>query len=261
LRGNQDLWLLDSVRSSRFTFDPAAENAPLWSPDGSRIVFLSARSVQDLYEKPTSGAGAETLLVHSAQTKVPNDWSRDGRFLLYHTIDLTTSRDLWVRPMQGEGTPWVLLNTPFDERWGQFSPDSRWVAYQSNESGRFEIYLRPFVPPRPNATRPADNGGQWQVSTTGGVYPRWRADGKELFYLAPTGDLMAVPIAPRGETPEPGTPVALFRPMIVGGGVDNSQGWQYDVTRDGRFLINTFVEKGVGTPITLIQHWSPPAGK
>jgi Tol biopolymer transport system component len=261
VQGNADLWLLDAVRSTRFTFDPADDVIPVWSPDGGKIVFRSVRGNANIYEKQTNGAGGETLLVSSQGVGVaPDDWSRDGRFLLYHTVDTTTGRDLWVRPMHGDRTAWVLLKTPFDERWGQFSPDGRWVAYQSNQSGRNEIYVRPFIPSAPPDAHGPGPEGQWQVSTTGGVYPRWRPDGRELFYLAPSGDLMAVAIAVRGTIPQPGNPVALFRPGIYIGGVDASQGWQYDVTRDSRFLINTFAEIGGASPITLIQHW-PPAGQ
>jgi Tol biopolymer transport system component len=257
-QGNTHLWLIDRVRSTRLTFGAGLDGYPLWSPDGQRIVFSSTRTgLLNLYEKPTSGAGTEVVLVDTPQTKLPNDWSRDGRFLLYHSIDPKTSRDLWVRPMESGGTPWSLLKTPFDERWGQFSPDGRWVAYQSNESGQFEIYVRPFVVKTSGGTSGAP-GSQWQVSTLGGSYPRWRSDGRELYYLAPAGDLMAAPIAARGATLDPGTPVALFRPPIVGGGIDSSQGWQYDVSRDGRFLINTVLDTARPAPITLIQHWNPP---
>ena len=180
-----------------------------------------------------------SLLVQSQQGKLPNSWSADGRFLLYNSFDpKTATTDLWVLPMSGanasparsasatagslnEGRshqeldgdrkPFVFLQTNFNERKGQFSPDSHWVAYQSNESGREEIYVRPFPGP----------GGQWQVSTEGGIWVRWRPDGKELYYIAPDNKLMAVPITTQGATLEPGTPAALFQTRIVGGGTDN----------------------------------------
>ncbi len=279
VQGNTDLWLLDGTRTSRFTFDAGLDRFPIWSPDGGRIVFDSERTgTRNLYVKEASGAGTETLLVDSAQTKAATDWSADGRFLLYQSSDPQTGFDLWVRPMAGDQTPWIVLKTPFDERTGRFSPDGRWVAYMSNESGRMEIYVRPFVPPASSGTASgavsgASSGtasgtvsgaaapapsGQWQVSTAGGIYPSWRADGEALYYLGPGGAMMAAPITVRGTALEPGTPVALFPTQIYGGGVHNAQGRQYDVTRDGRFLINTVLDDATATPITLILNWTPP---
>ena len=122
--------------------------------------------------------------------------------------------------MVGDRTPSVFLKTPFREAYGAFSPDGRWVAYQSNESGRSEIYVRPFVPPGAAGTGAGAAGGQWQVSTAGGIHPVWRPDGKELYYLNPAGAMMAAPITVTGSTLEPGAPVVLFPTRIVGGGVD-----------------------------------------
>jgi len=258
LAGNADIWLLDGTRTSRFTFDAALDRFPIWSPDGSRIVFESNRKGhRNLYQKPSGGAGAEELLVESPQDTIPTDWSADGRFVFYYSIDPQTSRDLWVLSMEGDGKPWVFLKTSFDERGAQFSPDGRWVAYMSNESGRMEIYIRPFAAPTASGAA-ADTAGQWQVSTAGGIYPRWRADGKALYYLGHAGEMMEAPIAATATTLEPGAPVALFPTRIFGGGVDNAQGRQYDITRDGRFLINTVLDDA-SSPITLIQNWKPPA--
>ena len=142
------------------------------------------------------------------------------------------------------------------------------MAYHSNESGRNEIYVRPFVPPAPEASADklassreasADkSGGQWQVSTAGGVFPTWRPDGKELYYLNPAGAMMVAPVTSTATSFEPGAPVVLFPTRILGGGADSQQGRQYDVTRDGRFLINTVLDEAAA-PITLIQHWDPEA--
>ncbi|HVH28254.1 MAG TPA: protein kinase [Vicinamibacterales bacterium] len=256
---NTDLWLLDGGRTSRFTFDPAPDTHPVWSSDGTRIVFRSNRTgADDLYQKLASGAGAEERLLASDQVKTPESWSADGRFLLYRSIDPQTNLDLWVVPMVGDRTPSVFLKTPFREGYGAFSPDGRWVAYESNESGRNEIYIRPFVPPAPASNPPAPAGGQWQVSTAGGIYPRWRPDGKELYYLNPAGAMMAAPITVIGTTLAPGAPVVLFPTRIVGGGEDAAQGRQYDVTSNGRFLINTLLDSAAA-PITLLQNWNPEA--
>jgi serine/threonine protein kinase/Tol biopolymer transport system component len=261
VQGNVDLWLLDGGRMSRFTFDPAPDTIPVWSPDGTRIVFRSNRTgADDLYQKLASGAAAEERLVVSDQVKTPESWSPDGRFLLYRSIDPKTNLDLWVLPMTGDRTPSVFLRTPFREGYAAFSPDGRWVAYESNESGRNEIYVRAFVPPGAASTPRAAAGGQWQVSTEGGIYPRWAPDGRELYYLNPAGALMAAPISGAGATFAPGAPIVLFPTRIVGGGEDAAQGRQYDIARDGRFLINTELD-GPTAPITLLQNWNPQAAK
>ena len=132
-----------------------------------------------------------------------------------------------------------------------------WVAYESNESGRDEIYVRPFVGPAASGATANGAGGRWQVSAAGGIFPRWRPDGKELYYIGPDGQMMAAPVTATATTLEPGTPVALFQTRIYGGGVDNLQGPQYDVARDGRFLINTVLDDA-DAPITLLQNWKPP---
>jgi Tol biopolymer transport system component len=256
VQGNRDLWLLDGARMSRVTFDPAVDQMPQWSPDGTRIVFRSSRTgIGDLYEKLTNGAGVEKLLVASDQLKTATSWSSDGRFLLY-TSFAAGNGDLWVVPMEGDRAPSLFLKTPFRELYGVFSPDGRWVAYMSNESGRMEIYVRPFFPP--GGTGPA--AGQAQVSTAGGIFPVWRSDGKELYYLNPAGAMTAAPITVTGATLVPGAPVVLFPTRIVGGGVEAQQGRQYDIGPDGRFLINTELDSA-DAPITLLQNWNPEAKK
>jgi Tol biopolymer transport system component len=144
-----------------------------------------------------------------------------------------------------ERKPRVLVNTPFEERNGQFSPDGRWVAYETNESGRFEIVLQPFPEP----------SGKWQVSTGGGTQPRWRADSRELYFIAPDEKLMAVPLTTSGSTIEAGTPVTLFPTRIAPPGPASKH--EYAVSRDGRFLVNQSLEDSNTPPITLIVNWKP----
>ena len=188
----------------------------------------------------------------SPNNMVTQDWSRDGRWLLYYEVHPTTGRDLWALDMTSrDRTPRVVANTPAEEVLAQFSPDGRWVAYQTNESGRFEVVVQPFP----------DAGGKWQVSTAGGVAPRWRADGKELYFLAPDATMMAVPVTAAGASFEAGTPVALFPTRIVDGGTVANNRPQYAVARDGRFLINQPVADATAAPITLILNWNPDSKK
>ena len=252
VQGNTDLWLLDPLRSgmTRLTFDAAAEIEAVWSPDGMRLAFASNRTGRyNLYVKASNGAGAEARLVDSPNPVIPQDWSRDGRWLLYHERHPTTGRDLWALDMTSpDRASRVIANTPAAEVLAQFSPDGRWVAYQTNESGRFEVVVQPF----PGA------GDKWQVSTAGGAAPRWRADGRELYFLAPDATMLAVPVTAAGASFETGTPRALFPTRIVDGGTVATVGPQYAVARDGRFLINQPVADAAA-PITLILNWNPDA--
>ncbi len=258
-----NLWLLDGARVSRLTFGASDDFEPAWSPDGTRIVFTSNRSgAMDLYQTLVNGAvGDAQPLLSSGQVKipgVPTSWSPDGRFLLYDSGTPQTGDDLWVVPMVGAHTPSVFLKTPFDETDGVFSPDGRWVAYQSNESGRFEIYVRPFHPPGANDSDAASAAVQWQVSTAGGVEPAWQPGGTEIDYIDPSGAMMAAPITAGGTTFAAGTPVKLFQTRILGGGENSTGEREYDVASDGRFLINA-VSESAAAPITLIQNWNPEA--
>jgi serine/threonine protein kinase len=241
---SRDIWMQEGTRSSRFTFDPADDAITIWSTDGARVVFRSNRKgLYDLYSKPANGSGNEEVLLQSAESKLPNAWSPDGRFILYYSDQ--NNGDLMILPLTGDRKPFPFLSTPFSEQQGIFSPDGKWVAYQSNESGRFEIYVRPFPGP----------GGQWQVSTGGGTSPRWRADGKELYYIAPDDKLMAAAVTAQGATFVPGTPAALFQTHIA----QRPNRPQYDVARDGRFLIDTELDDASTEPIHLLLNWHPPA--
>jgi hypothetical protein len=252
--GSRDLWIREGARTSRFTHDPADDFFTIWSPDGARVVFTSNRKGPlDLYVKAADGSGSEEPLLQSSDTKRPNSWSPDGRFILYWSS--RNNGDLMVLPMpdpltkSGGSQPYPFLSTPFNENQGVFSPDGKWVAYASNESGRYEIYVRPFPGP----------GGEWQVSTGGGTMPRWRpvgAGGKfELYYHSPDQKLMAVTVSVAGGTLLPGTPEVLF-PTHMGPEGIFRQG--YDVARDGRFLIVTQMDDGSTEPIHLLLNWHPP---
>jgi len=250
VQGNLDLWLIDVQRGiqNRFTFDVNTDANGEWSPDGRRIVFSSNRGATafELFEKAASGASEE----HSLGIKVenPQSWSPDGRFLLFAQRDATTGADLWALPMTGERKPFPVVQTRFDERGGQFSPDGRWLAYESNESGQFEIYVRPFP----------GSGGKWQVSSASGTQVRWRHDGKEIFYLAPDGRLMAVAISVAADTQTltVGVPVPLFQTHLAAGPGIVAGRNQYAVASDGRFLMNVSVDDAVpAPPITIVQNW------
>ena len=248
VQNNTDIWIYEPARLTRFTFDAARDRWPIWSPDGDQVAFDSDRTGHRyFYQKRSDLAGAEVPLLELPDERVLNDWSPDGRFLLYTLVNNPrTGWGIWYVPLSGDRKPVPFVETPFLERAGQFSPDGHWVAYHSNESGPYEVYVRSF----PGA------GGQQQVSSAGGIQARWSSDGRELYYIAPNGALMAVPITMNGTALEPGTPVALFQTRIWGGGANATQGQQYDVSRDGRFLINAVTE-GVAAPITLLLNWKP----
>jgi eukaryotic-like serine/threonine-protein kinase len=250
--GNADIWLFDLARSvfSRFTFDPLPEIYPVWSPDGRRLVYAraSAQGFQ-LYEQPFSAVGDAVRRQQISGNTIPTDWSRDGRFISYTAQEERFGGwDVWALPNEGNAKPFPVAQTTFDERNGEFSSDSKWIAFESNESGRFEIYVQPF--PKP--------GVRTIVSTGGGLQPRWRPDGKELFYVAPDGRLMAVPLrfSADGQSVEPASPVPLFLTRVTSTRTGGSK-QEYAVSSDGqRFLMNTLTEQA-GAPITLILNRAP----
>jgi dipeptidyl aminopeptidase/acylaminoacyl peptidase len=248
--GDVGIWLMEAAVGvwSKFTFHPSGENYPLWAPDGSRLAFVANRdrpALTQIFEKPSDGVGEERLLFSSDSNVVrPVDWSRDGRTLLYDNQDPKTDGDLWALPLTGGRMPFPVVQTPYLEDQGQFSPDGRWIAFRSNRSGREEIYVQAFPGP----------AGSQLVSTHGGSQPRWRRDGTELFYVAPDDRLMVVSIdSAAGQKLGTGKPIPLFRTRLVG--VDTPK-QQYAVAPDGqRFLMNVLAEETNVPPITIVQNW------
>ena len=248
IQQNTDVWILEGDRSTRLTFDPEIDRIPIWSPDGSRILFESNRSgVRNLYEKRSDLSTGDQILLQSPRTTTPDDWSRDGRFIAYTANDPQTLQDIWVMPTEGTRTPREFLRTAADERSPMFSPDGEWVAYVSNVSGSYQIYVRPF----------RGSGSERQISASGGIHPAWARDGSEIYFVAPNGMLMAAPLRrPQPGLLEPGRPQALFQGRMYGGS-DLNVGQNYDISRDGRFLLNTVLESA--PPITLLRDWAPEA--
>ena len=245
--GGRELWRADLARgvSTKLTLGDTPEWSAVWSPDGDRIAFASGSvgSPTDLYEKPSSGAGTEKELLRSSAAKFPSDWSQDGHFLLFEVRDPRAKAKLWALPLSGDRKPFPLLQTPFNETSGVFSPDGRWVAYVSDDSGRPEVYVQTF----PVST------AKWRVSTNGGSQPRWRGDGKEIFYVASDHRLMAVAVK-AGSSFEAGIPTALFE---IGTPLGTGFRHQYDVTHDGeRFFVVRAAEPQESQPITVVLNWT-----
>ncbi len=248
----RDLWMLDVERDagSRFTFLPGSAWFPVWSPDSRQVMFRTG-SPTNLYRKEASGAGTEQRVTESANRQWPTDWSSDGRLVLYGEVAPDTAKDLWVLPVTPDGKPEAgvgarpYLRSRFNEDGGRFSPDlhpklgPRWVAYTSDESGRNEVYVQAFPEPR----------GKFQISTGGGNYPEWSADGRELYYLSLDSKLMAVGLNLRADSVVPSTPLELF---AVSAGLAGIQ--PYAVTPDGKgFLV--LKPAGGSQPLEVTVNW------
>jgi Tol biopolymer transport system component len=258
---NSEIWVDDLTRSvrMRLTIDPDTDHGiPVWSPDSNSIAFgaLQGKVRAGIYRKPSNGAGSEELLL-PADSSVqiwPTSWSRDAGFMLYTHGNIGLSQaDIWVLPLAGDRKPRLFVKAPAPAFDGQFSPDGRWVAYTSGESGRNEVYVVPFdaakvMNPVSGATNAG--GGKWQVSANGGVCPRWRRDGKEIFYLSPSSQMMAAEVEGKRDSIEVRTPQILFRSAVA-----TNPFAPYDVTPDGKkFIMNTLSEEY--SPVTLMVNWT-----
>jgi Tol biopolymer transport system component len=248
----RDIWIFDLLRGtkSRLTFDPADDLDSIWSPDGTRIAFTSDRLGQrDIYQKLADGSRPEELLLGGkGGQKNVEDWSPDGKYLVYNYQVPPLQVGLYVLPLAGDRKPVPFVNTQFISQQGQFSPNGRWLAYRSLESGRSEVYVQGFTV---DSSRPR---GKWLISTAGGELPRWRRDGKELYYHF-GNTFFAVDVKTDGTSFEAGIPRPLFDVATVntsGSGV----GAPFVVTRDGqRFLVLASVEREDSAPLEVVLSW------
>ena len=243
--GKADIWIRDLVRgvTSRFTFDPGNNTDPAWSPDGSRIVFSSdGKGTSSLFQKAVSGAGSTQELWSCGEPLRAGGWSRDGRLLSVHRLSAKNSWDVWVLPMTGAEKPYPFVESPFIDIQPEFSPDGGYIAYASNESGRFEVYVRQFPGP----------GGKWQISASGGREPHWSADGTSLWYQSSGSQIVEVPVT-TGAAFTAGLAHPLFDARLLPGPRRNA--WQ--ATRDGqRFLLLSPLEGARTAPMTMVLNWT-----
>ena len=254
---SSSIWVDDLARNTRTPFTSArvVDADPVWSPDGAHVAYASDRSGRTgLYQKAANGAGGEQLLLEPSGRRNLDDWSRDGRFLLYSQVDSKTRSDLWLMPLAGDRKPTVYVNSEFNETHGQFSPDGHWIAYASDESGHPEIYVRPFP-------LTADSG-KWTVSNGGGVTPRWRRDGKELFFLTTKVHTVMVAKVSYSPTFTTTVPVPAFSASIQNNAATGSGGpdtFNWDVTADGQKILLPTVatqEHPQQPPIIVVLNWT-----
>jgi Tol biopolymer transport system component len=254
--GRPDIWVFDLENggSNRLTFHPGIDQQPLWSRDSNRITFASSREEGwGLYQKSANGAGNEDLLLKAEQATNVTDWSKDGRFMIYHTARVP--RDLWILPLTGDRKPIPFLQTPADEFGARFSPDGKWILYGSNESGSNEIYVQPFN----NGTGSSGGAsitGKWMVSKGAVGMPRWRGDGKEIFYMATDGNIMAAEVIPDvAFRVGPAKPLFQVPPVFLR--AYTNPGASADVSPDGkRFLFAMPVLEGTGDQFDVAMGWA-----
>ena len=244
--------------STRFELDRTAYNEKaIWSPDGHKVIFGSARAGQmmNLSQKSISGSADAEVLVTSSDFKSPLSWSPDGRSVLYESVGGKTRGDLWVLPLGNHRAPVSFLQTAFDERDGEFSPDGRWIAYASNESGRDEVYVRPFSSD-PSGTPLPDSGNKWIISSEGGVRPKWKKDGTELYYLDLDGKLMAASVSTRPVF-QAGVPRLLFQTRSGSAGANwaGSAEAHWAPSPDGKRFLFLVPETQGAAPFTVVLNW------
>jgi len=249
---NSDLWLFDLSRKtgSRFTFDPGVHRQPIWSPDGTRVVFASNREgVFKLYAKAANGIGGEQPILKANSDAFPWDWSRDGRFIVYGEVDPKTRADIWVLPLEDGRKPFPFLRTEFNELPAAFSPNGRWLAYASDETGKAEVYVRTFT----GQAETEATGGKWLVSTNGGDMPRWRGDGRELYYVAADGKIMELDVK-SSATFEAGSPRPILQTSDAS--ILNTSMTLFHVTADGqRFIVNNQVGGQRSEFVNVVLNW------
>jgi len=241
----REIWIHELERevTSRFTFSPGDDANSVWSPDGQRVAFMSDRNGSpDLFIKDASGAGDPELILEDEAVLMPADWTRDGSHIAYMKLDGENGWDLWALPMAPSGEPFPIVQSQFFDARPSFSPDGKWIAYQSDESGRAEVYVRPFPGP----------GGKWQVSPNGGEEPHWSADGKEIFYLDVAQNIVAVPVETSPNF-RAGVPTDLFEARLFPALQRN----RFSVTSDGqRFLTLAPMESQSNPPTTVVLNWN-----
>jgi eukaryotic-like serine/threonine-protein kinase len=251
---NRDVWVIDLARGvpSRITFDPGPDWTPAWSPDGSRIAFAASRTGgTQIYQKASSGVGNDEPLFKLANA-IPVSWSRDGRYVVFSRLRGGTGAggaDTWLLSLSGEPKASPFIESPFDKAQARISPDSRFIAYATNDSGLHQIVVQSFPDP---------NGGKWQITAQGGIEPKWRHDGRELYYLAFDGKMMAVPVntTKADRTFEAGTATALFQTPLVASRTQPPRDRRYDVAPDGRILMSVPVATTGPQPLTALVNWS-----
>ncbi|HEV1995402.1 MAG TPA: protein kinase [Candidatus Acidoferrum sp.] len=251
---NYKLWLYDLFREkeTRLTFGPDRITNPVWAPEGNTLVFGSnKRGPSDIFEKRADSAGSEELVLQSDANKYPTDWSADGRFIAYSVSVGKSKIEVWILPRFGERKPYIFLQGDFNMGEGRFSPDGRWLAYTSDESGRAEVYVTPFP----------SGASKWQVSVAGGTNPRWRRDGKELFYLAADSELTAAQVDTAGSVFQVGAVRPLFHMLLRTGPSrlelsPTSGQIGYDAAPDGKWFVVNSPLAGSPPPITLVTNWA-----